>query len=197
MKIYCGISKGIKINYKPILLFSGHSLRKKENPALKPNPKIKVSLVRPESLSLDLEDEESGSLRRKEPIIPRHHAQVLPDEITRELENLSHVDKERTSRIAKLEKWRKGVEDVLPVEPEVDEIEEQASKVKNNVLPESAESSVEGSFIYFFCLNGVVGFLIVSWQTRSTFFLKGRKYLLKFERIAVNLKPFMRDLLFP
>jgi len=125
----------------------GHSLRKKENPALKPNPKIKVSLVRPESLSLDLEDEEPGSLRRKEPIIPRHHAQVLPDEITRELESLSHVDKERTSRIAKLEKWRKGVEDVLPVEAEVDEIEEQASKVKNNVLPESAESSVEGIYI--------------------------------------------------
>ena len=152
---------------------------------MKPNPKIKISLVRPESLSLDLEDEEPGSLRRKEPIIQRHHAQVLPDEITRELESLSHVDKERTSRIAKLEKWRKGVEDVLPAEAEVDEIEEQASKLKNNVLPESAESSVEGSFIYFFCLNGVVGILIVSWQTRSTFFLKGRKYLLKFERIAV------------
>ena len=119
---------------------------------MKPNPKIKVSLVRPESLSLDLEDEEPGSLRRKEPIIPRHHAQVLPDEITRELESLSHVDKERTSRIAKLEKWRKGVEDVLPVEAEVDEIEEQASKVKNNVLPESAESSVEGLLIIIFCL---------------------------------------------
>ena len=87
-----------------------------------------------------------------EPIIPRHHAQVLPDEITRELESLSHVDKERTSRIAKLEKWRKGVEDVLPVEAEVDEIEEQASKVKNNVLPESAESSVEGLLIIIFCL---------------------------------------------
>ena len=156
------------ISYIPISFFSGHSLRKKENPVLKPNPKIKVSLVRPESLSLDLEDEEPGSLRRKEPIIPRHHAQVLPDEITRELENLSHVDKERTSRIAKLEKWRKGVEDVLPVEAEVDEIEEQASKVKNNVLPESAESSVEGLSIIVFLLN-------ISWCIQINFFLKRTK----------------------
>ena len=165
---------------------------------MKPNPKIKVSLVRPESLSLDLEDEEPGSLRKKESIIPRHHAQVLPDEITRELESLSHVDKERTSRIAKLEKWRKGVEDVLPVEPEVDEIEEQASKVKNNVLPESAESSVEGSFMYIFLLEWRSRYIDRFLANQINIFFKGRKYLLKFERIAVNFKkPFMRDLLFP
>ena len=156
---------------------------------MKPNPKIKVSLVRPESLSLDLEDEEPGSLRRKEPIIPRHHAQVLPDEITRELESLSHVDKERTSRIAKLEKWRKGVEDVLPVEAEVDEIEEQASKVKNNVLPESAESSVEGLFIIIFCL-------IYFDVSRSTFFLKRTRIFYEVLR-QIESKPSMRELSFP
>jgi hypothetical protein len=161
---------------------------------LKPNPKIKVSLVRPESLSLDLEDEEPGSLRRKEPIIPRHHAQVLPDEITRELESLSHVDKERTSRIAKLEKWRKGVEDVLPVEAEVDEMEEQASKVKNNVLPESAESSVEGLFIIIFCLIYYPRMEVPLLRCiQINFFLKRTKLFNEVLK-KIQSKPFMREL---
>lgn len=161
---------------------------------MKPNPKIKVSLVRPESLSLDLEDEEPGSLRRKEPIIPRHHAQVLPDEITRELESLSHVDKERTSRIAKLEKWRKGVEDVLPVEAEVDEMEEQASKVKNNVLPESAESSVEGLFIIIFCLIYYPRMEVPLLRCiQINFFLKRTKLFNEVLK-KIQSKPFMREL---
>ena len=101
-------------------------------------------MVRPESLSLDLYDEESGRKESNSGSAPRH-APVLPDEITRELEILSQVDKERSNRIAKLEKWRKRVEEVLP-ECEGDEVEDAASKIKSIVLPESTESSVEGAF---------------------------------------------------
>ena len=133
--------------YVCIDCFSGQSLRGRSSSVTQnKNPKIKVSLVRPESLSLELYDEESGRKESNSGIsAPRHHAPVLPDEITRELEILSQVDKERSNRIAKLEKWRKGVEEVLP-ECEGDEVEDAASKIKSIVLPESTESSVEGAF---------------------------------------------------
>ena len=49
----------------------GHSLRKKENP-VKQNPKIKVSLIRPESLSLELDQDEENSGSKRESSASRY-----------------------------------------------------------------------------------------------------------------------------
>ena len=78
----------------------------------------------------------------------QRHVPILPDEIARDLENLSEGDDTRCVRLAKLEKWRKGEEDVFPADAEADVFEEQ---IKSVVLPESKESSVEG--IYTGCVN--------------------------------------------
>ena len=141
------------INFK---YFRGNSLKKQ----IHPNPTIKVSRVpaRPDSLSLELYDDKPTSKEecsdegcasniRKVP------SAVLPDEITKELEALSVVNEERSDRIAKLEKLRRG-EEVLPEDNDEDNEGAGANEVENSksnsgvagavALPESAESSVEG-----------------------------------------------------
>ena len=90
-------------------------------------------------MTLDLDHDDSS----KKEIVKRVPSSVLPDEITQELEALSKVDDDRSSRIAKLEKLRRG-EDVLPDgEEDVKETEEEM-RSKQIAQPESTESSVEG-----------------------------------------------------
>ena len=55
----------------------GHSLRKKENP-LNETPKIKVSYVRAESLSLELgQDEDNVGVSKRESSAPRYRNVIL------------------------------------------------------------------------------------------------------------------------
>ena len=77
----------------------------------------------------------------------RASKEILPDEITRELEALSQVDDDRSSRIAKLEKLRrKGEFDSDEEDHHADAATSKPEPVpKTQVLhPESTESSVEG-----------------------------------------------------
>lgn len=118
------------------LLFSfrGNSIKKDPSAA----PKIKISRPRPESLTFDLDDHDRIEDSRRG---------VLPDEITQELEALSHEDRyDRQSRIAKLEKLRRGEEELDDEEDVKDEDQEQTVG-KKVTLPESTESSVEGIYI--------------------------------------------------
>ena len=75
----------------------GNSL-KKRTAASSETPKITISRPpRPESLTFEFENDHT-----------RNTKEILPDEITRELEALSQVDlDDRNSRIAKLEKLRR------------------------------------------------------------------------------------------
>ena len=105
-------------------------------------PKITISRPpRPESLTFEFENDHARATK-----------EILPDEITRELEALSQVDiDDRNSRIAKLEKLRrKGEfdseeEDTNAGEERTLAHQDEDPRGKSGTVPESAESSVEGN----------------------------------------------------
>ena len=70
-----------------ILFFRGNSLKRTV-----PKPTIKVSVPRPDSLSLELYDDDNKKDEENIEIIKKVPSAVLPDEITEELDALSRDD---------------------------------------------------------------------------------------------------------
>ena len=136
------LSQELKINTAFVNLFApfyrGNSLKKRTSTE---TPKITISRPpRPESLTFEFENDHARATK-----------EILPDEITRELEALSQVDlDDRNSRIAKLEKLRRkgefdsDEEDANAGEDPTLVHQDEDLKGKSGTVPESAESSVEG-----------------------------------------------------
>ncbi len=120
---------------------SGSLLRQvqRQDESLQQNPAIRVSspLTR-ESLSLDLEHSHNSQDANKQ-------NEFLPEEISQELEALSRVDVERNSRIARLERLRRG--EGQDMDEENDDALEEQEAIQKQFLHDSAESSVEGIYV--------------------------------------------------